>query len=319
VPNEGRPPGDHQDVPELSAIVVIPDRYETVRATMECLKKQTAAKKIEIVFVVSECSPAQPDETDLECFHSWKIVTESKVNSISHGFTAGISQAGAPVVALTEDHSYPDSRWAELFIERHQEHWAAVGPSMRNGNPVNVISRADFCQAYGQWAHPVASGPVRHLPGHNSSYKKDLLLSFGSDLPILMQAESVLHRRLKAQGYDLLLEAETCTSHLNFNSWSNWIPARYYAGRQFAGTWATGWPPIRRLFYVLGSPGIPWLRLWRVRKSLGKEPGLFKGVKLALAILAGFIVEAAGNLAGFAAGTGDSNLKIALYEFHRIK
>jgi len=285
---------------------------------MDCLKKQTAAKRIEIVFVVAESSPFQPDETDLGCFHNWKIVTESEVNSISHGFTAGIFQASAPIVALTEDHSYPDSRWAELFIKRHQESWAAVGPSMRNGNPVNVISQADFYQAYGQWAHPVASGPVHHLPGHNSSYKKDILLALGPRLPILMQAESVLHRCLKAQGYDLLLEAETCTSHLNFNSWSNWIPARYYAGRQFAGTWSTDWPPIRRLFYILGSPGIPWLRLWRVRKSVGKEPGLFNRVKLVLTILAGFIVEAAGNLIGFAAGTGDSNRKIAHYEFHRI-
>jgi len=285
---------------------------------MDCLKKQTAAKNIEIVFVVAGSSPFQPDDTDLGCFHSWKIVTESEVNSISHGFTAGIFQASAPVVALTEDHSFPDSRWAELFITRHREPWAAVGPSMRNGNPVNVVSQADFCQAYGQWSRPVTSGPVRHLPGHNSSYKKDILLAFGPYLPILMQAESVLHRRLKAQGYDLLLEAETCTSHLNFNSWSNWIPARYYAGRQFAGTWCTGWPSIRRLFYVLGSPGIPWLRLWRVRQSVGREPGLFNRVKLALAILAGFIVEAAGNLAGFAAGTGDSNQKIAHYEFHRI-
>jgi hypothetical protein len=305
--------------PSLSAVVVIPDNYTTVKTTMNYLKKQTVADQIEIVFVVPNSYQFNPDITEIHCFHSWKIVTIDTVEAIGHSFAAGILEAGAPVVALTEDHSFPDNRWAEIFIKSHQNVWAAVGPSMRNGNPDNLVSWADFYQAYSQWSHPIKTGRIRHLPGHNSSYKRDILLSLGPELKTLMQAESVLHRRLTAQGYELLLEANTCTSHLNFDSWSNWIPARFYAGRQFSGTWSTSWSWLRRLCYTIASPGIPWLRLWRTQKYVRKEPDSPNRITVLLIILAGFIVEATGNMIGFMAGTGNANQRIAYYEYHRLK
>jgi hypothetical protein len=118
---------------------------------------------------------------------------------------------------------------------------------MRNGNPNNMISWADFYQAYGQWAQPVQSGFVHTVPGHNSSYKRDILISLSDALFVLMQAESVLLRQLIQKGHKIVLESQTCTSHLNFSSWSTWIPSKFYAGKLFAGTWAYSWPWPKRL------------------------------------------------------------------------
>jgi hypothetical protein len=304
--------------PSLSAIVVIPDKYETVRTTMSYLKKQTVAELIEIVLVAPSPCRSEIDQEDLSSFHSWKFVPLEKIQSIASGFVAGILRASAPVVGLTEDHAYPDSRWAESFIKAHKQPWAVVCPSMRNGNPVNLISWADYYQAYGQWNELVSSGPIDNVPGHNSSYKKDILLSFGGELNILMQAESVLHRKLKEKGYEFSVEASTCTSHLNFISWSSWIPARYYAGKQFAGTWAHSWPWIRRLAYTLASPGIPILRFLRTQQFVFKRHNLLLSLRILLIIFIGFVVEAFGNMLGFLAGVGDASYKIGQYEFHRI-
>jgi hypothetical protein len=306
-------------LPSLSAIVVIPDVYETVRTTMAHLRCQTVVGQIEIVFVAPASYRFEPEASDLACFHSWQVVPVDEVRSIAGGFLAGIMKAGAPIVALTEDHSYPAPNWAETFINAHRQPWAAVGPSMRNGNPVNLVSWADFYQAYGEWSHPVKSATMRHLPGHNSSYKRDILLSCGEILEVLMHAESVLHRHLNELGYELRLESGTCTTHLNFERWSDWIPARYYAGRQFAGTWACSWSWIKRLGYALASPGIPWLRLWRTQSLVWKREKFVPGTRLLPVILTGFIVEALGNTAGFISGVGDANRKIADYEYHRIK
>jgi hypothetical protein len=164
----------------------------------------------------------------------------------------------------------------------------------------------------------VSSGPISGVPGHNSSYKKDILLSFGEKLNVLMQAESVLHRKLKEKGYEFAVETSTCTSHLNFISWSSWIPARYYAGKQFAGTWAHSWPWIRRLAYTLASPGIPFLRVWRTQQFVTKQHNLLLSSRILLIVFIGFIVEAFGNMLGFLAGIGDASYKIGQYEFHRI-
>ncbi len=245
------------DLPALSAIVVVPDTYDTVRVTMGHLRAQTAAAQMEVEIVAPARGHVRPDESELSCFHGWQVVEVERVGSIARGFVAGIRRARAPVVALTEDHSFPDANWAELLIAAHRREWAAVGPSMRNGNPETVLSWADFYQAYGAWARPMPSGTARHLPGHNSSYKRDVLLACGDRLEVLMEAESVLHRELRARGYRLMLEAGTCTTHLNFTSWATWIPARYHTGRQFAATWAHDWSRAHRLLFTVASPAIP--------------------------------------------------------------
>jgi hypothetical protein len=311
--------GAKPHLPAISAIMVIPDNYKTVEVTLGYLKKQTASEQIELVFVGPSSCKSEISKADLDTFHSWKFVAMEKIPSIASGFLAGILQASAPVVALTEDHSYPDARWAELFILAHKQPWAVVGPSMQNGNPVNLISWADFYQAYGQWSQPVKSGPLLTVPGHNSSYKKDVLISQGENLDVLMQAESILHRKLKEQGYVIALEAGTCTSHLNFFSWSAWIPARYYAGRQFAGAWAHSWHWMRRLGFAIASPGIPFLRLGRTQKYVCRKHGISLSTRILAIIFMGFVIEASGNLVGFLAGEGDASYKIAQYEFHRIK
>ena len=305
--------------PALSAIVVVPDTYETVRRTMRHLQKQSAADLMELVIVAPSSRQLGIDVSDLTCFHSWQVVEIDRVKSIGSAFVAGIRHAHAPVVALTEDPSFPDANWAEALIAAHRQPWAAVGPSMRNGNPDTMLSWADFYQAYGEWTSPVSRGPVRHLPGHNSSYKRDVLLAYGNRLEVLMEAESVLHRYLTAQGHVLLLESGTCTAHLNFASWSSWIPARYYSGRQFASTWAQSWSWPRRLLFTAASQLIPWLRLWRVQKHIRRGQPYGFLFRLLPILLAGLLVEGLGNMMGFLAGAGDSIDKMAKYEFHRIR
>jgi hypothetical protein len=286
---------------------------------MRHLQAQTAAEQIEIILVAPSRQQLGLDESKLRCFHSWRVVEVGEITSIARGFVAGIHCACAPIVGLTEDHSFPDANWAEVLIAAHQQPWAAVGPSMCNGNPDTMISWADFYQAYGDWTHPTSSGFVRHLPGHNSSYKRNILLECGHRLEELMPAESILHRHLRARGYELRLESGTCTSHLNFTSWSCWIPVRYYAGRQFAATWAQTWPWPRRWLFTVAAPLIPWVRLWRVQKHIrrGQPSRLF--FHLLPIVFVGLLVDGLGQLVGYAAGAGDSIEKVAKYEFHRVK
>jgi len=132
-----------------------------------------------------------------------------------------------------------------------------------------------------------------------------------------MEAESVLHRHLRANGYELFLESGTCTAHLNFDSWSSLIPVRYYSGRQFASTWARPWSWMRRLLFTIAFPAIPILRLWRVWKQIKcSQPCRFY-LRLLPLLFLGFIIESFGHMKGFAVGAGNCNEKIGYYEFNR--
>jgi hypothetical protein len=283
------------------------------------LQAQTAADQMEVVLVTPSRQQLALDESELSRFHSWQIIEIKNNKFFSTGYAAGIRQAHAPIVALTEDHAFPDANWAEVFIAAHLQSWAAVGPSMRNGNPETILSQADFCHAYSEWAHPVPPGPVRHLPGHNSSYKKDILLEFGHELDQLMDAESVLHRHLTAAGHRLLLESKTSTTHLNFTSWSAWAPLRYHVGRQFASIWAQDWSWPRRLLFTIASPGIPWIRIWRIQRNVRRVQPCSFVIRVLPVVFLGLLIEWAGQILGFAFGPADSGEKVAKYEYRRFQ
>ena len=53
------------------------------------------------------------------------------------------------------------------------------------------------------------------LPGHNTSFKRDVLLAYGDELPDLLRAEIVLHTRLHRDGHRLLLEPAAKFEHIN--------------------------------------------------------------------------------------------------------
>ena len=303
--------------PALAALVVIPDTYATVSRTMGCLKMQSEAAQIEVIFVVPSLEQVGIAESGLSCFHSWQVVEMGEITSKAAAYLAGIRKAHAEIVALTEDHSFPDEHWAELFIVAHRGPWAAVGPSMRSANPDNLISWTDYYQAYGEWSRPTSTGEVRHLPGHNSSYKREILLSLGEQLDKLMPCESILHRQLQSQGHQLLLEAATCTSHTNFTAWSVLMPVKFNSGRLFAATWIQTLSRRLRLLFIAGLPLLPLVRLRGILKNVCKKAPFRLLLQLIPVLSIVVIVEGAGYLVGILAGAGNSLTELEKYEYHR--
>ena len=83
------------------------------------------------------------------------------------------------------------ARWAESLLYAHRKEWACVGPVVNNGNPRSLISWTNLVIEYGEWLAPAASKVVTHLPGHNSSYKRDILLRYGDELSTWFESESI--------------------------------------------------------------------------------------------------------------------------------
>ena len=132
-----------------------------------------------------------------------------------------------------------------------------------------------------------------------------------------MEAETLLHWDLRAEGHRLYLEPAARVAHTNFSLWSSWIPVQFYAGRLFAGSRARQMPFLRRLVYIAGSPLIPLVRLMRIaaRVRSGRLLGRFW---LCLPVLViGLMLDAVGQLIGYAMGAGNAADEVARFEFHR--
>jgi hypothetical protein len=274
---------------------------------------------LELVIVAP--SQALPDlEVDqLNDFACYQVVEIQAFQSIGQANAAGIRRATALIIALAEDHCFPDPQWAERLIAAHQGPWAAVGPGVRNANPNTAVSWADLFIGYGPWLTPSPSREAEFLPGHNTSYKREVLMGYADQLDPMMEAETVLHWDLREKGHRLYMESTASVAHTNFSLWTSWIPAQFYNGRLFAGARARQKSLPWRMVFVLGSPLIPGVRLWRIWTGLPSNELKVRFFACLPALIIGLAIDGVGQMVGYALGTGNALDKVARYEVDRFK
>jgi GT2 family glycosyltransferase len=306
-------------VPQLSVILVTPDQGQALSRTIRSLKKQTIADRLEIVIVAPSADAIKLNPGEFESFAGLRTVSIGEIRAVGGAYAAGVRAATAPVVALGEDHSFPHPDWAERLVSAHEQPWAAVGPQICNANPESSVGTADYLIAYGPWSESAPSGEVEHLPGHNSSYKRALLLEYGDSLASMLEAESVLHWELRRSGHKLYLETAAKTSHVNISRLASWASAQYHAGRMFAAFRASNerWTFLRRAAFTLAGPLIPFVRLQRMLRQPNTLPVGANLASLLPTLWFGLMLDGLGQMAGYAIGEGNASEKAFYFEFHR--
>ncbi|HJR41193.1 MAG TPA: glycosyltransferase [Gemmatimonadaceae bacterium] len=308
------------DTPSLSVIIITPDSFDTIRQTVRCLARQSVCERMELLILAPREARIDVDEQLVAPLAATRVVPVPSVTPTGPVRAAGIRAARAPIVVFAEEHSFPAPGWARALLEAHRGDYAAVGPAVRNANPETLVSWADLLIGYGPWLAPTTAREVDFLPGHNSSYKRSILLEYGERLDRLMEAETVLQWDMRRGGHRLYLEPAALTAHTNFGLWSSWLPVMYLAGRAFADTRAADWSVVRRLVFAAASPLIPAVRLWRIlheARRAGQRWSFLLRVLPTLAV--GLVLDAAGQLMGYAAGAGGAHQKLAGYEWHRLR
>ncbi|MBA3585739.1 MAG: glycosyltransferase [Gemmatimonadetes bacterium] len=305
--------------PSMSLIAITTGPYAILRRLIAHLRAQTIHDRLELVIAAPTRSELGLEESELAEFHSFKIVETGACLSNPAARAAAIRAAGASFVALTEEHSFPEPGWAEALLAAHDEGHSVVGPAILNANPLTLLSWANLLSEYGQWMERPKNDQIEHLPGHNSSYRREVLLEYGDDLEDKLEAESVIHWELRRRGLRLCLEPQARTRHLNVSRWSTTLRLRLSGGRNFAGSRARVWGIGRRLLYTAASPLIPFVRFRRVLRDLrrirARQP-VPRGVGIVL--LGILMVDGLGEWMGYAFGTGDSVHVLTDLEFDRL-
>jgi hypothetical protein len=298
-------------------ILPTPDVYATIRTTVHHIRCQTISSELELVLVGPPGLRASIDTSETRGFTDCKVFEISPFNSIARAYAVGTLGASAPIVAFAEDHCFPDANWAEALVARHRGPWAAVGPCLSNANPVNAISWADMLIAYAPWMEPAKEGETGHLPGHNSSYKREFLLNYGDRLADMLEAETVLHWDLRNRGFKLFLEPKAKSAHTNFAVLPVWIKVQFHCGRVFGADRARHWNFFKRSAYAAASPLIPAVRLLRMAKDMRTKDSVPLLLRSLHMVLFGLSIDAVGQCVGYARGPGRSPHEIAQFEFHR--
>jgi hypothetical protein len=305
--------------PAISVVLPTTSDFGSIAATVRYLRRQSVADRLELVVVAMARPDFLPDIS--ACRGLWGVqLVHTERHSHGHACAAGVRAARASVVAFAEDHCFPEPGWAEALLGAYTDvDVAAVGPIFRNANPGTLVSWCDFIIGYGPWIDPEAAGDPPFLAGHNSSYRREVLLALGERLAAALESETVLHLELRSQGRRLVVEPRARAAHTNFGRYDVWLPVQYHCGRVFAAERARRWGWPRRLFYAAASPLIPCVRLVRALRQLRRSPERRPAaLRLAPLLAVGLGADGAGQLIGYLAGSGASPRYLTGFEFRRM-
>jgi hypothetical protein len=294
--------------------VVVADEFRTIRRVVECLCKQEIADRIELVVATPQPSAFEIPERVCAALAGVQVVP-GEIDTLPQARAAAIRAARAPVVVFGETHSFPEAGWAQALLETHRGSWTAVGPTIVNANPESAIAWSNLLLDYGPFVECEQRGEVPRLMGHNSAYKREDLVAYGSRLDTLLLSDEVLNDDLRARGRTFFLEPGARTRHLNVSRRRPWLTERFAAGRVFAAERSKDWPSWKRLVYAGGSPLIPVIRLRRVLRDVRRlntpRRGFLAWVLPPLAV--GLTASAVGEFCGYASGAGERDRR-RLYE-----
>lgn len=306
------------DTPSASVILIASDGIEPLHPILSRLRAQSVAGTLELV--IAAPSDAEALQSALESSVFWGVhVVKADLSTSARARCAAIRAARAPVVILAEDHAFPvTDLWAEKLIAALEGPCDAVGPVIENANPNTAISWAVLASEYGPWIAGDAPYEADLIPGHNSAYRRDVLLGFDNQLEDLMEAEYMLHRKMRAAGARMKVDPTIRIKHVNHSKVATSVKLVFTGGRVFAATRAADWSPLRRAAYALAFPAIGLLRYGRMLRDLWsvdtapKPPAI---AALSCAVIAAS--NAFGEGLGYASGASEDRATYAELEYGR--
>jgi hypothetical protein len=306
---------------DLSVILVLGERRDRAAGALRSLLAQSVVGRMEVLLF--DLAPGEPPPLPGSDHPAVRCVRLPPDKLFSAAKAQGVRAAAAPVVAFFEEHCRAHPGWAEALLAAHEGPWAAVGAEVHNGNPEVAISRFIELINYGPWMAPAPRREHGMLPGHNSSFKRGLLLAYGAELDDLLRAEIVLHTRLHRDGHRLLLEPAARFSHINEGTLASAMRGRLLWNRVYGCTRARTfrWPLARRLFYVAATFATPFYSLARTALFLARERPQLLGRLLAgaPALFTLQLMSGIGFSLGLVAGRGDAEARFSLYEMNEYR
>lgn len=309
-------------LPTMSVILVAASGGQSIARVMSKLQAQTVSSQLEIIVVARTREDVEGPWLDGECFTSLRVLEVGEITERGAAAAIGMKAATSRLVGLIEDHSFPQSAWAEHLIRAHKQPWAGVGPRVVNDNPNSATGWTNFILSYGSFSGEQVAGERELIPWHNSTYKRELLLPFMDRLGPLLEWEGELQEELRLKGHTLYLEADAVTSHMNVSRFGSGIRLNVQRGRILGALRAVreAWPLWNRLLRAAAFPLYPAMQLRYLLPMIARQDmSLWMRIKLFATLGLVLPAMAVGEARGLMFGIGDAVARLEDYELYRLQ
>ena len=283
--------------PKLSVVLASQNARSSVFDCLQTLKNQSTNEDIEIIVVDNSTDEtAKIISRDFPAVH---LINAAKDKLIPELWGIGIEESKGEFIALTTTHFIPSENWIAETIRANEANYAGIGGAIENEANAGIVSWAVYFCRYSPYMLPFEAVEVEDFAADNASYKRH-------DLKLVEDSmsdgfwENFVHQKMRKDGMKLLKTPEIVVFHRDSFTFWGFMNQRLQHGRQFGGTRAAQMPTGKRAVYVLLSPSIPFLYLYRItQRVFTKKRNIGKFV-LALPVLSLFLLSwSAGEFSGY--------------------
>jgi len=304
---------------QMSVVIVAGTQRANLPNLLYCLLQQDIRDQLEIIVV--DCGGPAAESLPYTEDPSLCILQRSPSDDFEEALVAGIRASHAPIVALLEEHCLVFPGWAQALLQAHQGgEWAAVAGEQRSGNVEIGFSAAEAIVRGVELYAPASRGECTMFDGHNSAFRREVLLSYGDNLADYIQAEPILIWKMAQDGFRFYREPEARYLHLNETTLSTNHRSYFHWNRNFGHMRASvfGWPWWKRLALAVAIPLQPWKR-WLSTLFQMRHKDLHPDILNQIIALLLFHFAAAGMAIGVLFGPGNSPERFAYYERELVR
>lgn len=283
--------------PDLSIVIASQNARQSVNECLSVLESQRNGRKIEIIVV--DNSTDGTTEIITAKFSGIKLVKSEKEKLIPELWGIGIKHSTGNYIAVTTTHFIPSSNWISEILRAQNSDYAGIGGAIENADSSDIVSWAVYFCRYSRYMLPFSQKNVDDFAADNASYKRTSLAEIDQSLEGGFW-EVFVHKEMVIKKMQLILRPEIIVYHQKSFTFFDFMAQRFWHGRQFGKTRIAEIPFLNRVFFLLGSPLIPFIYLYRISKRVFSKQRNIGKYLLSLPILFLFLIAwSVGELSGY--------------------
>lgn len=239
--------------PKLSVVITPTHEWEVQDLTVSSLENQKVTDTLEFLLVCSSFKSLKfPSNWTKLPFRVIEVKHKIHVHELR---AVAVREAQGDYVVLVEDHVHLSPDWCSQLLARTEEGWAAVGGAVQPGGRQTALSEAMFLLTYGQWFLREGEQQDAPLSGHNTAYRRDLLLEL-DDLERFMACPALMQSLFRRSGKVPLFTSKVKIRHWDPTGFRTMLYHLWILGKCLGTLRTAGWSRPLRLAFSLALPAV---------------------------------------------------------------
>jgi glycosyltransferase involved in cell wall biosynthesis len=261
----------------VSVIIPCYNGRETIRMTLESLRKQTAVFQYEVIVVDS--SSDRTDQLIRDEFPEVRLIHLDAQTLPGSGRNLGILNARGEIVAFTDADAVPDPDWLDRIVSVLKSRKTdAAGGAVINGFTASMAAWISHLVEFNEWTVTTPAGYVKNIPSVNIAFRKNTFSRYRicySD--IFPSEDTLMNWSLIERGGNLYFDPSIRVTHWSRSSLSRLFSHQIRLGRASGHARRISTLPgrffVRHPWFCVLIPAVRWARA--CARILKKDPKLF--------------------------------------------